>query len=141
MEEKERDFQKRLVLESAKKDITNYINGKKRLKEYDVFTKGLENDILFKMETHNFTELGGLELKETPMHKSINVKEFKSLFLDEDLTNNIMVKIDLESTKEHLRVNLGFAESKVDGIIDMLERLVNSYKRELVIVDENTSDK
>lgn len=127
-----------MVLESAKLDIKNFIDATKRLNTYTIYKDKLENDLMFKMEVNELTELGNLKIVETPKHKSVSVTEFEKLFLDEDLKNNIMVKIDLEKTREHLRVNLGFSESKVCGIIELLERITIEYKKELMIIEDNS---
>lgn len=122
-----------LIAESMETDIRNYADYKRKYETYKVFKEKTESSIIDKMELLGISEVGKIKLIETPCYKSVPIKDTLDLLIDKKLNKLIYVNVDLEKTKQSLKINAGMSESKANAVIQHLEMKMNDTRKELII--------
>jgi len=112
---------------AVRQDIENFINRHERYADL------LEYEIIEIMDKLGITSFDKIKLEERELPISVSVEDIKREFLDENMVNYVVVKIDQEQTIRNLKLKNGLSDQVVMGYIDRLREFFIESKPTLVI--------
>jgi hypothetical protein len=124
---------KDIILESAKKDIDDYIDCVDKEALYKNYKLVLEATLLHKMKANDLDELGGLRLVNIPYPKEISLKDLRGILNDDSILEHIVFTIDVEQTIVSLRNHLNLTDIGIEPILKKILLRTNGVKETLKI--------
>jgi len=112
---------------SVTKDIKTFMNTHERYADF------LEYEIVEIMDKLGLKSFDKVTLLERELPISVTIKDIKEEFLDENMVDYVVVKIDQQLTINNLKINYGLSDQVVMGYIDRLRDFFVESKPTLVI--------
>ena len=108
---------------------------KQRLSVSQGYAERLKSSMIDSMEINDLTELTYYKLIEIEIFSAVLTKDIRDR-LTQNIFDNVCVTVDLEATRQNLKVNLGMTDILINPILEKIKALQITKRKDLQLKGE-----
>jgi len=122
-----------VILESARKDIDDFIDCQHKEELYRNYKVVLEGTLLHKMRANDLSKLGVLERVYIPFPKPISLGDLRGVLKDDTILERVVFTIDVGKTIQNLKNELNLTDIGIEPIMKKILLKTEGVKETLSI--------
>lgn len=107
----------------------------KELNEYNIIFSNIKKELiaLMKLEKIDKVESESVKLVEESLLEQLQISEVLKCFNSNEIADYVVVSVNLNKTRNNLKIKLGFNDDLIDKVIERLKEKTTLKTHELVV--------